>query len=74
VLSSSGATGTNSLNHSLLIASLVRASTTGSCDTINVAQWQHSLDTVTHELSLSLTMQFSFQAQESNSLVSVCGN
>jgi hypothetical protein len=72
VLSSSGAVGNNSLAHSLIIASLTRASSSGSCDAIDVATWKHSLDTTTGDLTLSVTPLFSFHAQESNGAVSVC--
>ncbi|MGE0115692.1 MAG: hypothetical protein AB7T07_12525 [Steroidobacteraceae bacterium] len=72
VLSSNGASGSNSLTHSLIIASLVRASSAGACDTINVIDWKHTVDTATGELTLSLTPLFSFHAQESNGAVSVC--
>jgi hypothetical protein len=74
VLSSSGTTGNNSLTHSLTIATLTRASSSGSCDSIDVTTWKHSLNTTTGELTLSLTPLFSFNAQESNGAVSVCGN
>jgi hypothetical protein len=72
VLSSSGATGSNSLTHSLVIATLVRASSTASCDTINVIEWKHSLATDTGHLTLSMTPISSFHAQQSNGAVSVC--
>lgn len=72
VLSSNGTSGSNSLTHSLTIASLVRASSAGACDTINVIDWKHTVDTTTGELMLSLTPLFSFHAQESNGAVSVC--
>lgn len=74
VLSSSGATGSNSLTHSLIIATLTHASNVGSCDSIGVADWKHSVDLNTGELTLSVTPLFTFQAQENNGAVSVCGN
>lgn len=72
VLSSSGATGSNSLSHSVIIATLTRASNVGSCDTIVVAEWKHSVNTATGALTLSVTPLFNFQAQESGGAVSVC--
>lgn len=72
VLSSSGAAGNNSLSHSVVIATLTRASNTGSCDTIAVADWKHSVNTATGELTLSVTPLFDFRAQESSGAVSVC--
>ncbi len=73
-LSSTGASGANSLTHSVIIASLIRASSNGSCDTINVVNWQHSVNLTTGELTLSVTPVLSFQAQESNGAVSVCSS
>jgi hypothetical protein len=72
VLSSSGATGTNSLTHSLVIAMLTRASSSGSCDAIDVVTWKHTLNTTTGDLTLSVTPLLSFHAQESSGAVSVC--
>lgn len=72
VLSSSGAAGANSLTHSLVIATLTRVGSVGSCDSIDIADWKHSLNTTTGELTLSVTPLFSFHAQESNGAVSVC--
>jgi hypothetical protein len=72
VLSSSGSAGNNSLTHSLIIATLTRASTNGSCDAIDVVTWKHSLNTTTGELTLSVTPLLSFHAQESSGAVSVC--
>lgn len=74
VLSSSGSTGSDSLNHSLIIASLSRASAPASCDTISVFEWRHSVNTGDGALTLSLIPLLSFQAQESNGAVSVCGS
>jgi hypothetical protein len=74
VLSSSGVAGSNSLTHSLMIASLTRATTTGSCDSINVVEWQHRVDTITGDMTLNSTPVMNFRAQESNGAVSVCGS
>jgi hypothetical protein len=74
VLSSSGASGTNSLSHSLIIATLTRANSSGSCDSIDVTDWKHSVDTTNGDLTLSVTPLFTFHAQESNGAVSVCAN
>lgn len=71
VLSSSGASGTSTLSHSLIIATLVRG-VSGSCDTINVADWKHVVSTTTGDMTLSITPLFNFRAQESNGAVSVC--
>jgi hypothetical protein len=74
VLSSTGATDNNNLTHSVIIATLVRASNAGSCDTVNVTDWKHSMNTGTGELTLSVTPLFNFRAQESGGAVSVCGS
>lgn len=71
VLRSIGTSGSNSLAHSLIIATLLSSS--DGCDTIDVAEWQHTVDSGNGELTLSLTPLFSFQAQESNGSVSLCG-
>ncbi len=72
VLSSSGSVGNNSLTHSLIIATLTRASSSGSCDAIDLVTWKHTLNTATGELTLSVTPLFSIHAQESGGAVSVC--
>lgn len=74
VLSSSGASSTNNLTHSLIIATLTRAASVGSCDSIDVKEWKHSLNATTGELTLSVTALFSFHAQESGGAVSMCGS
>jgi hypothetical protein len=74
VLNSSGASGSNSLTHSIVVATLTRANSADSCDSIDVATWQHSLDSTTGDLTLSVTPLFTFQAQESNGAVLVCGS
>jgi len=71
VLSSSGS-ASNSLTHSLTIATLTRAGSIGSCDNVDVMTWKHTLDTNTGELTLSITPLFSFHAQESGGAVSLC--
>lgn len=72
VLRSSGATGSNSLSHSLIIATLTRTSNIGSCDTISVSDWSHSVNATTGEMTLSVTPLFNFMARESGGAVSVC--
>ena len=72
VLSSSGGSDSNNLTHSLIIAVLTHAITSGGCDSIAVYEWKHTLDMATGDLSLSLTSLFSFQAQQNGSMVSVC--
>ncbi len=74
VLLSSNSAATNALTPSLYIASLTRATTPGTCDSINVNAWEHTLNTVTGELVLGITPLFSFQAQEAYGVVSVCAS
>ncbi len=74
VLGSSGSTGANLLTHSVIIASLTRGGNAGSCDTINVFDWKHSVNTGTGAMTLSVTPLFNFRAQESSGAVSVCSN
>jgi hypothetical protein len=72
VLSSTGAPGNSSLTHSLIIATMTRAGSIGSCDTINVVDWKHSVNTSTGEMTLSVTPLLNFMAKESAGAVSVC--
>ncbi len=72
VLSSTGATGNNTLTHSVVIATLTRAANISSCDTIAISDWKHSVNTTTGELTLRVTPLFNFQARESGGAVSVC--
>ena len=73
VLSSAGATLSNGLTHSLIIASVV-AGSANSCDTINVVEWKHSLDANSGALTLSVAPLWSFHAQYSHGAVSVCAS
>ena len=72
VLSSTGNSTAATLDHSLVIAALTRASVATNCDTINVLEWKHSLDKSNGNLTLSITPLWSFNAQQSNGVVSVC--
>jgi hypothetical protein len=69
VLLSRGTSGTNVLRHTLYMASLTPGA---SCDTITLNEWQHTLDTTTGDLSLSITPLSSFGARQSGNSVSLC--
>ncbi|MGD9843618.1 MAG: hypothetical protein AB7F79_01705 [Steroidobacteraceae bacterium] len=72
VLKSSGDSSNTGLSHSIVIASLTRASSANSCDSIALNEWRHTANMTTGELELTLTPLLSFQAQESNGMVAVC--
>lgn len=73
VLSSAGATTSNGLSHSLIMATLTRANNSAACDTINLLEWKHSVDTSSGALTLSVNTIGSFQARESSGNVTLCG-
>ena len=72
VLSSTGASDASGLTRTLNIATLTRAESSDACDSIEVFDWQHRVDTSTGDLTLSITPQYSFYAQESNGVISIC--
>ncbi len=54
------------LAHTIEMARLTRAATTGECDTIAITRWQHVADTTTGALHRGLTEVRSFRARRDN--------
>jgi len=72
VLSSSATTASSGIAHSLFIATLSSATGGSTCDTVNVIEWKHSLDTSSGALNLSVTPLWSFHAQYKQGVASTC--
>jgi hypothetical protein len=72
VLKSSGAVTSSSVQHTLIIASLTSAASSGACDHIHVAAWTHSANAQTGALTLSLQPLWDFGARRNAGLVEMC--
>ncbi len=72
VLASSSLTANGSLEHTLIIASLVRASTSEACDRIDIVRWIHSVDAVTGAITRRLEPVRSIYARESAGSSTLC--
>jgi len=73
VLASSSLTANGTLEHTLIIASLVRASTSEACDRIDIVRWIHSVDAVTGAITRRLEPVRSVYARESAGSSTLCG-
>jgi hypothetical protein len=71
VLKSSGSSGAT-LEHTLIIASLVRGGVSATCDRIDVIAWRHSVDPATGLATLSVQPLWSFGAREASGLAQLC--
>jgi hypothetical protein len=72
VLKSSSATATDNVQHTLIIASLTEASTSGGCDRISIAGWTHRTDTQTGALTQTTQTLWSFGARRVAGSVELC--
>lgn len=72
VLKSSGAVSSNSVQHTLIIASLTSSATSNGCDHVHIAGWTHSADAQTGALSLNLQPLWDFGARRNAGLVEIC--
>jgi hypothetical protein len=72
VLRSAGGTHGTLLTHSLFIATLHRAADAGACDTIEVLEWRHSMDTGTGDLTLGVATLWTFHASDAGGVAAVC--
>jgi hypothetical protein len=72
VLKSSGSSTSASLQHTLIIATLVPAATSGGCDRINVVGWLHTADAQSGALSLDVQPLWDFGARRNAGVVEVC--
>jgi hypothetical protein len=71
VASSSTATAGGSLVHTIRMAQLVRGAV-GSCDTVQLMDWTHSMNTTTGAITRELTSVRSFRAQSSSGSTALC--
>jgi hypothetical protein len=72
VLKSTGAVTSSTVQHTLIIASLTPAATSGACDHIYIAGWTHSADAQTGALNLNLQPLWDFGARRNAGLVEMC--
>jgi hypothetical protein len=72
VLKSSGAVATGSVQHTLIIAALTNAATSGGCDHIHVGGWTHSVNTQIGALTLTLRPLWDFGARRNAGVVELC--
>jgi len=72
VLSSSGTATTSGLQHTLIIASLTPANTSGGCDHIYVVGWAHSAEGQTGALHLEAQPLWDFGARRNAGMVEMC--
>ncbi len=73
VLQSSGSSSSGQLDHTLYIATLHRAASAASCDTIEVLAWKHTMNASTGMLELSVATLWSFGASDASGVASLCG-
>jgi hypothetical protein len=71
VASSSTAAAGGSLVHTIRMAKLVRGAV-GTCDTVQIQDWTHSMNTTTGEIARELANVRSFRAQNSSGSTSIC--
>ncbi len=71
VASSSTATVGGSLVHTIRMGQLVRGAV-GSCDSVQVVDWTHTMNTTTGAITRELTSVRSFRAQSSSGSTSIC--
>jgi hypothetical protein len=72
VLKSSGVISATNVQHTLIIASLTSAATSGGCDRIRVAGWTHSADAQSGTLTLSSQPLWDFGARRNAGTVEIC--
>jgi hypothetical protein len=72
VASSSTATVGGSLVHTIRMAQLVRGAV-GSCDTVQIMDWTHTMNTASGAIVRELTNVRSFRAQSASGSTSICG-
>jgi hypothetical protein len=72
VLKSSGAVNSNSIEHTLIIASLIAATGGSTCDRIEVIGWTHNADSQTGALHLTTQSLWEFGARRNAGIVEMC--
>jgi hypothetical protein len=68
----SSSTNSSTLEHTLHIASLVRAGVSPSCDRIDVIAWRHRVNDTSGALTLHVQPLWSFGARESAGVAQLC--
>jgi hypothetical protein len=74
VVLKSSSSSTATLEHTLHIASLVRAGISTSCDRIDVIAWRHQVNDTTGALTLTVQPLWSFGVRESAGVAELCLN
>jgi hypothetical protein len=72
VLKSSGTTTASSVDHTLIIATLVPQGTSASCDRVDVVAWTHSGNIASGNVTRGVTALWSFGAKESAGIAQLC--
>jgi hypothetical protein len=72
VLKSSGTVASSSVQHTLIIASLTAATSSGGCDRIRLIGWTHAVDSQTGALSLNAQSLWDFGARRTAGVVEIC--
>jgi hypothetical protein len=73
VQSSVGANGGGSLTHTIRMGQLVRG-VSGGCDTVQIVDWTHTMDTTTGALTRSLTNVRTFKAKSAGGTAELCAS
>jgi len=71
VESSTGANGGGSLTHTIRMGQLVRG-VSGGCDTVQIVDWTHTMDTATGALTRALTNVRTFKAKSTAGMTELC--
>ena len=71
VESSSGSTSGNALVHTIRMGQIVRG-TGGTCDTVQIVDWTHTMDSTTGARTRSLTTVRTFKAKSSGGTTELC--
>jgi hypothetical protein len=72
VLKSSGSVTSNGIEHTLIIASLIAATGSSTCDRIQVIGWTHNVDLQTGALHLAAQSLWEFGARRNAGIVEMC--
>lgn len=73
VESSTGANGGGSLTHTIRMGQLVRGAN-GACDTVQLVDWTHTMDSTTGALTRSLTNVRTFKAKSTGGTTELCAS
>lgn len=73
VESSSGSESGNALVHTIRMGQMVRG-TAGACDTVQIVDWTHTMDSTTGALTRSLTNVRTFKAKNTGGATELCAS